>query len=515
MCRGRRAQRQEQADGFDMSSEVNRQETQGLIDRIEAGLANRRPRIVVLGDIMLDDYLIGPADRISPEAPIPVVACKEQNSRPGGAANVAANLVSLGGDVSLVAVIGRDMAGEQLVKALQDLGIATTHLAVAAGRVTTRKMRVVASGQQIVRVDFEETGPLGDTIDRELLSKLEAALAGCQGLVVSDYKKGVCERSVVQRAIAIARKHSIPVFCDPKGKDYTKYAGASMITPNRREASEALGRDLTTSDDLNAGAGELRNQLGLEACLITLGSDGMLLLDETGASEIHSLAQDVADVTGAGDSVIAALALARGCGLTYEESCLFANEAAAVAVSRRGGVAVTMDDIRRRRGEMVRRNKKPKFLTREELPARLREIRRLGNRIVFTNGCFDILHAGHIHNLEKCAELGSFLIVGLNSDASVRRLKGPGRPVNDLKARASVLAALSAVDWVVSFDEDTPDQLIREARPDILAKGSDYRGQLVVGQEFVESYGGTVALVDLQPGFSTTSILAKASRAGA
>lgn len=483
-----------------------------VVTNVAAALSHRRPRVAVLGDVMLDEYLSGSVERISPEAPIPVVACTSRKISPGGAANVAANLAMLGADTALIAIAGEDEAAAQLSGALADMGVDATHLLAVPGRPTTRKLRVVSAGQQIVRVDFEETGALATTDIARIGRAVDSILTSCDVLVVSDYNKGACHAEVLRHAIAAARTRGIPVLCDPKGRDYAKYAGASIITPNRREAGEATGLDLVSDAAVTAAAYALREKHNLEACLITLGPDGMLLAEEEGARKAEAFTQAVADVTGAGDSMIAALAMALACGRSYWEAALFANAVAAVAVSRPGSVAVKLEEVVLLYGVAPDVPSYGKIMTRAQASARVEELRRRGRSITFTNGCFDVLHAGHVESLEACAAMGNFLVVGLNDDDSVRRLKGPGRPVNGVEARARLLAALSAVDCVVVFAEDTPEALIREIRPDVLAKGADYRSKLVVGRDFVESYGGRVELVGLKPGYSSTNLIHKLQR---
>ena len=483
-----------------------------VVTAVAAALSHRRPRVAVLGDVMLDEYLSGSVERISPEAPIPVVACTSHRVSPGGAANVAANLATLGAEAAIIAIAGEDEAAAQLRGALGDMGIDATHLLAIPGRPTTRKLRVVSAGQQIVRVDFEETGALASA-DIALIGRaVDFALSGCDVLVVSDYNKGACHPEVLRHAIAAARKRGIPVLCDPKGRDYAKYAGASIITPNRREAGEAAGHELVSDASVEAAAHALRTKLDLEACLVTLGPDGMLLVEKEGGRKAEAFTQAVADVTGAGDSMIAALAIALASGRSYWEAALFANAVAAVAVSRHGSVAVPLAEVVLRYGEAPDVPSSGKIMTRAQAAAQAAELRREGRHTTFTNGCFDVLHAGHVENLEACAAFGSFLVVGLNDDDSVRRLKGPGRPVNTVESRARVLAALSVVDCVVVFAEDTPEALIREIRPDVLVKGADYQSKHVVGRDFVESYGGRVELVGLKPGHSSTNIIHKLQR---
>ena len=478
-----------------------------IVVAIEHAIGNRQPRIVVHGDIMLDEYLGGEVERISPEAPIPVVAGGSHIFRLGGAANVAANLASLGAEVELTGIVGDDEAADHLERLLEAASVGAK-LTRISGRRTTRKLRVVAGAQQIVRIDFEDTGQPAAEIISQQIEASKLAAAGADALVISDYAKGACSDPVLLELIAFARANGIPVLADPKGRSYAKYTGSTIITPNRREASEVLGVSLEDSVDLGAAALEFRRSLDLEACVITLGPHGMFLSEGGGDKNIPALSRDVADVTGAGDCVIAAMALAIACGLQNFSACVFANAVASISVSRIGSVAIRLEEVAQKYAHPPPVHRRAtKLVSREDLANRIDEMKGAGETIVFTNGCFDVFHAGHVHNLHQCADLGTVVIVGLNGDASVRALKGPDRPINTVLDRAAILMAMEVVDVVVIFDEDTPEELLKIVRPDVLAKGSDYRNKEVVGREFVESYGGRVELVSLKQDASTTAIL--------
>ena len=486
-----------------------------IVDAVRAAIGQYRPRVVVHGDIMLDEYLSGEVDRISPEAPIPIIAGNSYVYRLGGAANVAANLASLGSRVDLTGIVGDDEAAGRLEKLLARDSVDASHLITVHGRQTTRKLRVVAGSQQIVRIDFEDTAPPAKDFVAQQIATTKRLVKGADALIISDYNKGACSDSVLSELIEYARAMGVPVLSDPKGKSYGKYAGSSVITPNRKEASEAVGVPLANNDDIADAAMELRRSLELDACVVTLGAHGMFLSDQEGNRNIPAFSQDVADVTGAGDCVIAALGVGLACKLTNLSSCVFANAVASIAVSKVGSVAVTLDEVTRKYASASIYRSASKIVPVGLLEDKVRELKEAGKTIVFTNGCFDVFHAGHVDNLHQCAELGSAVIVGLNSDASVRMLKGPGRPVNSADDRAAILVALEAVDMVVIFDDDTPEHLIRIVRPDVLVKGADYTNKDVVGRDFVESYGGRVELVPFKKGVSTTTLLDKLKADGA
>jgi D-beta-D-heptose 7-phosphate kinase/D-beta-D-heptose 1-phosphate adenosyltransferase len=468
------------------------------------------PTVLVAGDMILDRYVTGRVERLSPEAPIQVLRHEETYENPGGMAAVARNLARLGADVLVCGVIGDDDEGRRLLRALDDAKVDTAGVVAEPGRPTTLKTRFVASGhharQQILRVDRETAAAPAPAVGDRLLGNLRTALAGADVLVLSDYGKGVLHAAFCRQAIEAARHAGVPVLVDPKGRDFGRYRGATAITPNRGEASLATGLPVASYGDAEAAARALLEALDLQVVFVTLDRDGIFVLERGGAaSAIHTEPREVFDVTGAGDNVIAVLAYAMGGGTSPLTAAMLANVAGGIAVERFGAVSVGWEEIEARIA--AGSSAESKLVSADALERILRGARAAKKRIVFTNGCFDVLHPGHVDLLSRARAFGDLLVVGLNDDASVRRLKGDGRPVNDLRARATVLGALAAVDYVVAFAEDTPAEILRRVRPDVLVKGEDWQDKGVVGREFVESYGGRVELVPLVPGHSTTRIL--------
>ncbi|RKY21356.1 MAG: D-glycero-beta-D-manno-heptose 1-phosphate adenylyltransferase [Planctomycetota bacterium] len=467
----------------------------------------KRPRVLLVGDMILDRYQYGETRRISPEAPIPVMAATRQELRLGGCGNVAANLAALGADVSCVSLVGDDRSAEHISRLLAEAGCRVDGLVVDAERPTIRKTRIVAQNQQLLRIDEERVGPPGADVEAALLARIEAQIAEVDIVVVSDYGKGVLSDAVLERLLrAPARPR---VLVDPKGQDYGRYTGASLITPNRLEAETALGRLLPDMHAVQAGAKELCSSLGLEAMLITLGPQGMFCRVAEGGREISvpARARAVYDVTGAGDTVIAVLAWAQGQGADLELAMQLATVAAGLTVQRFGVAAITRDEIRSALSEAG--GPGAKVLSREALLERLAHERERGRRIVFTNGCFDVLHVGHLAYLQEARSYGDVLVLGVNDDASVRRLKGESRPVNRCEDRMTLLAGLECVSFVTSFSEDTPEQIVRAITPQVLVKGEDWADKGVVGREWVESHGGHVVLAQVKQGYSTTGTLAR------
>ncbi|MBD5626720.1 MAG: D-glycero-beta-D-manno-heptose 1-phosphate adenylyltransferase [Desulfovibrio sp.] len=470
--------------------------------------------ILVAGDVMLDRYLAGDVARISPEAPVPVVRLEKRWSVPGGAGNVARNLSRLGVAARLVGLVGDDAEGRTLRAAVAAEGIEDA-LAPSHDRATTSKTRILGHGQQLLRLDEERVAPLTPAELEPLRAAVARLLPGCGAVIISDYGKGVFLRredgaSLCADIMAQAKAAGVPVLVDPKGKDWSRYAGAACVTPNTAEFLEACG--LTPA--ARPGGAERRElaeglcrKYGFARLLLTRGPRGMILY--TPGEEpvrIRAAVREVADVSGAGDTVIAALAACVAGGLGWAESAAVANAAAGVAVGKAGTAPVALAEL----NEALRQGMdNPKLFELPALRHKLEEWRRRGERIVFTNGCFDLLHPGHISLLRQAAALGDRLVVGLNADASVRRLKGPERPIQNETSRALLLAALQAVDAVVLFGEDTPERLIHEVAPDVLVKGSDYRVENVVGADFVLGRGGEVHLVDLVDGCSTTGLVRK------
>ena len=471
-------------------------------------------RILVVGDVMLDHYIAGQVKRISPEAPVPVVSAAKRWSVPGGAANVARNLMRLGVDVAVAGVVGLDAAANDLRAALAAEGIADG-LAVSPSRRTTCKTRVLAQGQQLLRLDEEVRAPLGAEEADALKNQVLSLLPGRHAVILSDYAKGVLLESasgcnLCQIIIEEARRLGIAVLVDPKGSDWRRYAGAHCVTPNAGEFDAACGLDAGVT--LNRPrretlAGELRSRYGIERLLITRGPKGMALFTPDEAPVYcRAAVREVADVSGAGDTAIATLAACVGKGLPWAESMHLANAAAGVAVGKMGTAPVSIAELNEALREQA---DNPKLFTVQSLVEKIEEWRRKNETVVFTNGCFDLLHPGHISLIRQSAAQGDHLIVGLNSDASVRRLKGPTRPIQNENSRALLLAALSDVDAIVLFDEDTPFERISALRPDVLVKGSDYTIDNVVGADVVQQGGGRVYLARLVDGCSTTGIVRK------
>jgi len=457
-------------------------------------------RVLVVGDIMLDRYWEGPVSRISPEAPVPVVTVEQMNDRPGGAANVALNIAALGAFAALSGYAGADAKADVLEAMLRGAGVDCS-LSRIPGRETITKLRVISRHQQLLRLDFEQPQPcLPDPLP---VAELATRLAGCGALVLSDYAKGALREP--GPLIARARKLGVPVLVDPKGADFTRYRGATLLTPNLGEL-EALVGACSTEGELVARGKRLMAELDLEALLVTRGEYGMTLL-RPGVEELHlpARAREVFDVTGAGDTVIAVLAAAIAAGTDLPSSVALANMAASIAVGKLGAATVSGPELRRavQQDQGAERG----AVTADQLKILMADARSQGERVVFTNGCFDIIHAGHVTYLEQARKLGNRLVVAVNSDESVRRLKGSGRPINSLDRRMAVLSGLEAVDWVVAFEEETPRSLLQALQPDVLVKGGDYTPEGVVGWEIVRGYGGEVRVLDFVDDVSTSAIV--------
>ena len=457
----------------------------------------------VVGDIMLDEYVTGAVERVSPEAPVPVVRVHDTQLRLGGAANVARQVAALGARVHLAGLIGQDAAGDEVLRLCQKEGIDTGSVIRTTDRRTSRKLRVIGHSQQLVRLDWEDAAACTSATSAALATALSAAGAP-DAIILSDYAKGVLTPQTI--AAVTARRGTAPVVVDPKTRDFTRYVGATTITPNLKELEEATGRKLDPTDKA-AVAGAARALIaaaGLSAMVVTLSEHGMLIVPAD-AEEVAVPAsrREVYDVTGAGDTAIAVLTLALAARAPLLLAAQIANAAAGVSVGQVGAVAVDADSIR----SELTAGPEAKVLTRQDIVARAESWRMAGKRIVFTNGCYDLLHAGHLSLLHSAARLGDVLVLAINSDASVQRLKGPERPLVNQAERAALLAALACVDAVTIFEEDTPLETLQAIRPHVLVKGADYRPEQVVGREFVESYGGKVQLVPLLPAKSTSALV--------
>jgi D-beta-D-heptose 7-phosphate kinase/D-beta-D-heptose 1-phosphate adenosyltransferase len=472
-------------------------------------------RILVVGDLILDRYADGKASRVSPEAPVLVFDFDSERYLLGGACNVAANLCQLGAAASVLGVVGDDEAGARLRALLRDADIDTQALVTDRTRPTTRKTRYVAKTLQVLRVDEESRAPVGGEAEREMLALLEQRPFPWRSVLLSDYGKGVLTPNVIRAAIAAAKSAGGITVVDPKGKDYAIYRGVDLLTPNREEAEAATAITIRDTKDLHRVAQRLREITGVKNATITLGKDGIFFETEDGSHRIiPTEARQVFDVTGAGDTVVAALTFCRAAGVSLEDSLRLANHAAGITVSKLGTWAPSRAEILARLGEHAGPGA-GKILTPEQARETASRLRAEGRRLVFTNGCFDILHAGHCDYLARSRSYGDALMVGVNTDASVRRQnKARGRPINELHDRMAVLAALQAVDYVVPFDDDTPKALIEAVTPHVLAKGEDWRDKGVVGREWVEAHGGQVLLVPLVPGRSTTSVVERILRHG-
>ena len=464
-------------------------------------------RALVVGDLMLDEYLWGKAERISPEAPVQVVEVQREELRLGGAGNVVNNLVALGCRVSACSVIGDDENGQLLLEAFMMRGVNVAGIFVDHQRKTSKKTRVLASNQQIVRIDRETRDAVVRESESRLIEFIRDEVPHCDVILVSDYLKGVLTPGVLVAIVATGRQAGIPVVVDPKGSDYRRYAGATVLTPNRKEAEAATGIAIRDEESLCRAAGKLLSEVTLDALLVTRSEQGMSLFQADGAVDhIPTVAREVFDVTGAGDTVLAMLGVAMGCGLGVAEAARLANTAAGIAVGKVGTSTVAPEEIIAEVGRS-HQDSDTKIKNPDVLGRLVKELKNRRKRIVFTNGCFDLLHAGHVTYLQAARSFGDLLILGLNSDASIRRLKGEKRPLIGEIERAHLLAALDCVDYVVIFDEDTPLKLIETIRPDVLVKGGDYTREGVVGHELVESYGGRVELVQFVDGRSTSGII--------
>jgi len=474
-----------------------------------------RARVVVVGDLMLDRYVWGEVERISAEAPVPVVRVTREEVRPGAAGAVVAMAHALGVQVTCAGVVGDDGIGEQLRRELTGLGLSDSALLSDPEFPTTVKTRIIARAQHVCRVDEDPKGTVSDRVREALLERVASALENASVLCIEDYHKGLFSPELTQRLIGLAREKGVPVLVDPwRHHDFSRYHGASLICPNRMEAAGALHRTLTTMNEVRAGAAELLEALELEAVLVTLGSEGSGLL-ERGGEFRHLTAEPraVFDITGAGDMTLAALGAAVAAGAPYADAAQLANVASGLKVEKLGTAVVTREELLADLAG-VNRSTRAKVFPRERLAETLAEHRRRGESVVFTNGCFDVLHPGHLKLLEFARTQGDVLVVALNSDASVRGLKGAGRPVLDEGSRTEMVAALEVVDYVTVFGEPTPLATIEVLRPDVLIKGEDWRDKGVVGQEFVESYGGRVVLAPLQPGYSTTDVIDRIKSSG-
>ena len=478
--------------------------------------------VLVVGDFMVDRTIYGEAGRISPEAPAPVILVRETRRQLGGAGNVVRNVDSLGGKVWCVAVAGEDEAGELLERELRAVGSCQGLQVIREqGRKTTLKSRVVATQgkrptegakpfghHQVLRFDEESRHPISSATAAQVLAFATRVIGEVQGVVVSDYAKGALPPGLLQQLIALARRAGKPVVVDPKEKDWHRYAGASVLTPNVVEAEAALGMSFSASAEASSVVQARLQELNMDALLVTRGAEGLSLMDGAGFHHIPTSAREVFDVTGAGDTLLAAFSLAVAAGRSCREAAQLGNLAAGVAVGKAGAAVVYPFEVEREL-DVRRFSAEAKIQPREKLEALMETLRRENKKIVFTNGCFDLLHVGHMYLLREAKQLGDVLVVGLNSDDSVRRLKGDHRPIVSAEDRAYAIAALESVDYLVIFDEPDPMTLLRLIRPHVLVKGDDYAASEVVGADLLESYGGVTRLIPIRRGISTSRLLEK------
>lgn len=463
--------------------------------------------VLVIGDVMLDRFVYGTTARISPEAPIPILSITHQSQMLGGAGNVVRNIASLGGKARLISVIGEDAEGREIERIFATQGATTPHLVKSVGRPTTVKTRFIADGQQLLRSDHEASHQLQPQTAGNVLKAFQGAVKSADIIILSDYAKGVLSDIVLRQVIAFAKENNIPVVADPKARDFSRYAGVTLLTPNRKEMIAASGMPCGTNYEVEQAAREVMRKSGVSAILVTRSEAGMSLITKDDAHHIAAEAQEVFDVSGAGDSVIAALSLALAAGASLADAARIANLAGGIAVSKSGTAAVTKAEIRQALHSQEISDLDAKTVNLDMALERVSNWRSRGLKVGFTNGCFDLVHPGHISLMRQARAECDRLIVGLNTDDSIRRLKGEGRPVTNENSRAIVLASLSDVDLVIPFAEDTPIKLIEAIKPDVLTKGADYTKETVVGADIVEAYGGRVHLASLKEGFSTTGTI--------
>ena len=463
---------------------------------------NKNPKILVIGDLMIDHYLWGKCERISPEAPVQIVNIDKENSVLGGAGNVINNLRALGSIVDVLSVVGDDLVAKELKILLKDIEVQSNMLIIEKNRKTSKKSRLIASQQQVLRYDNESIEDISTNSEKEIINKLNTNILNYDVIILSDYGKGVLTTKLTQEIISISNKNKIKVFVDPKGKDYSKYKGAYTLTPNKKEAMEATSISIKDNETLEKAIKKLKDECDLEVSLITLSESGIAIFDNKLRIK-PTVAREVYDVTGAGDTVISSIAFAIANDMKIDDAIQFANLAAGVVVGKIGSATATLDEIYEYESSLNKSNSSSHIKSFEEIKTLAKKLHSKGKKIVFTNGCFDILHAGHVKYLEEAKSYGDILILGLNADSSVKKLKGPSRPINTQDDRAYILASLESVDYVVIFEEETPYELIKLVQPHILVKGGDYEGKDVVGQDIAQE----LRLVQFVDGKSTTKII--------
>jgi D-beta-D-heptose 7-phosphate kinase/D-beta-D-heptose 1-phosphate adenosyltransferase len=461
--------------------------------------------ILVVGDLMVDEYLWGDVERISPEAPVQVVTIKEEDYSLGGSGNVVNNIVALGAKVSVVGVIGTGRNGQLLLDKLNELGVDITGIFQDSNRPTTRKTRIIASNQHVLRIDRETKESISEPTFEVIAKYLEDKIPDVDVVLISDYGKGLITEALIARLVAAAQKHKKITIADPKGLDFSKYSGISLITPNKKEAALASGIEVEDEKTLKEAGDKIFQRVGIDKLLITCGKDGMVLFDRNKAPyKIKAEARQVYDVSGAGDTVLAVLGLAVASGISFEDGAVLANTSAGIVVGKVGTATVSRQELS---SALQHDGISMKHKDLSELPAIIQDMKKKGKRLVMTNGCFDLLHAGHIKLFSASKQLGDVLIVAIDDDDSVRDLKGKGRPVISANERVRVIGALDSVDYVVVFSSQELSKLIEIIRPDVLTKGSNYATEEVFGRELVEQLGGRVVLIPVTENISSTSII--------
>ncbi|MCD6184775.1 MAG: D-glycero-beta-D-manno-heptose-7-phosphate kinase [Deltaproteobacteria bacterium] len=467
----------------------------------------KKCRALIIGDLMIDEYLWGKVDRISPEAPVQVVSVTKNEFTLGGAGNVVNNIVSLGAKISVIGVVGTGPDGDLLLKQFEKLGIDISGILQENGRITTKKTRIIAASQHVLRIDSETKKELSDNTAGVIAEFIEKKIPEVDVVLISDYGKGIITQKLLSGLLAVAKKHQKIVIADPKGMDYSKYSGISLITPNKKEAALAAGMEIIDEPTLFKAGEKILQKAAVERLLITCGKDGMVLFDKKKKPhKIMSEARQVYDVSGAGDTVLAVLGLAIASGESFEKSAYIANKAAGIVVGKMGTATVSQEELlcainpRQDRYSLKRK-------TLPELVALVKELQKKGKKVVFANGCFDLLHSGHIKFFTKARKLGDALIVALDDDESVKSLKGRGRPVLNVRERIQIMCALDSIDYVTVFSTGELKNMIKQIQPDILAKGSNYSVQKVYGRELVEEYGGRVVLIPVTDKISSTGII--------
>lgn len=464
-------------------------------------------RLLVIGDLMLDEYLWGEVDRISPEAPVQVVSIQKEEFTLGGAGNVVNNVVALGAKVSVAGVIGTGRNGQLLLKRFKELGVDTGGIIQELDRPTTQKTRIIAANQHVLRIDREtKQDILASTFD-DLLRFIEKKIPDVDTVLISDYGKGLITESLLSQVITSAKKHKKMTIVDPKGLDFSKYSGVSLLTPNKKEAALASGVEIIDESSLEKAANHIFKNVGLDKLLITCGKDGMVLFEKDKEPfRVRAEARQVFDVSGAGDTVLAVLGVAVASGTAIQDSVAIANTAAGIVVGKVGTATVSRPELLS--AMKTEDNGLPaKYKDLSELPALIKDLKNKEKQLILTNGCFDLLHAGHIMLFSASKQLGDILIVAIDDDESVKTLKGPGRPVIKARERCRILSALDAVDYVVVFSSNELNELIEIIQPDVLTKGSNYKSKEVFGRELVEKYGGRVELISVTEDISSTSII--------